>query len=165
MSDDTFLTPDSLRERCVPAGDPPPVIPASDRRQYDALFDPGTRLPKRALLLDRIGVAIVRARRVHRQVALLVLRNIRPRPATARVDTRDIAQALQCRLRHDDTVARLGESTVVVVCNTIDADDDVELIVRRILETMGTVCRVGVTLSGQQENAEHLLADALAGLS
>jgi hypothetical protein len=154
MSDITLLSAGKLMR----------AIPACDRRQYDALFESGTRLPRLALLVDRIAVAIARARRIHRQVALLVLSDIRAGWSTAPVNNQDVALMLQCRLRHDDTVACVGDS-VVVVCNAIDDDNDAELIVRRVLEILNTICRVGVTFSGQQENAEHFLADALGHFS
>ena len=57
MSDITLLVPEGARPRTLGGGDAPRFIPEFDRRQYEALFDPGTRLPKRALLMA--GLALV----------------------------------------------------------------------------------------------------------
>ena len=109
MSDVTVLTPKRLPKH-APAAEPGPLlVPEFDRRQYEALFEPGTRLPKRALLIDRVGVAILRARRINRFVAVMVLSNIRSCTMNSAVDVKTVAQMLQYRLRPDDTVARVGD--------------------------------------------------------
>lgn len=165
MSDITLLVPEGSRPRTLVGGDAPRFIPEFDRRQYEALFDPGTRLPKRALLIDRVGVAILRARRINRFVAVLVLSNIRSCTASGEIDIQAVAQMLQSRLRPDDTVARVGDSALVAVCNAIDSDDDARMIAQRMMENTGIVCRIGITFSGAQQNPEIVLARALEHLS
>jgi GGDEF domain-containing protein len=165
MPDVTVLTPKRSPERARRAEAAPLLIPEFDRRQYEALFEPGTRLPKRALLIDRVGVAISRARRINRFVAVMVLSNIRSCTAASAVDMQATAQLLQCRLRPDDTVARIGDSVLVAVCNAINSDEDARLVARRMMEDTGIVCRIGITLSGEQHNPEVVLARALQHLS
>ena len=164
MSDVTVLTPKRSTKR-APVAAAAPLIPEFDRRQYEALFDPGTRLPKRALLIDRVGVAILRARRINRFVAVMVLSNIRSCTATSAIDLQAVAQMLQCRLRTDDTVARVGDSVLVVVCNAVDTDDNARLLAQRMMEGTGIVCRIGITLSAEQQDPEIVLAHALEHLS
>jgi GGDEF domain-containing protein len=164
MSDVTVLDPKRSFKRATDAAGEL-LIPEFDRRQYEALFDPGTRLPKRALLIDRVGVAILRARRINRFVAVIVLSNIRSCTATPAIDMRAVAQMLQFRLRPDDTIARVGDLALVAVCNSVDTEDNARLLAQRMTEDTGIVCRIGVTLSGKQQDPETLLARALEHLS
>ncbi len=140
-------------------------IPELDRQQYEALFEPGTRMPRRALLLDRIAIALLRARRCNLLVAVLVFSDIQSRAGTCALDLERVARVLQSELRPDDTVARAGDSALVLVCNTIKADEDARLIAHRLLETAGIACRVEITFSGEQQDAEMFLTRALEHLS
>jgi hypothetical protein len=71
------------------------------------LFHPGSRIPRRDLLLDRIDIALHQAQRDNCFVALLVMGDIDsgadPRSA---VDLSNLAQLLEPMMRPDDTVAR-----------------------------------------------------------
>ena len=165
MSDVTVLTPNRSTKRARVPEPAPTFVPEFDRRQYEALFEPGTRLPKRALLVDRVGVAILRARRVDRFVAVMVLSNLRSCNATSPIDMKAVAQMLHLRLRTDDTVARVGDSVLVVVCNAVDTDDNARLLAQRMMEGTGIVCRIGITLSDEQQDPEIVLARALEHLS
>ena len=59
------------------------LLPDVELRQYEeTLFELETRMPRRALLLDRIDVALQRAVRTNRLVALIVLSDFAPPPVT-----------------------------------------------------------------------------------
>jgi hypothetical protein len=160
MPDVTFLVPKGVSPRVSVGGDARPLPSDLEARQCEALRDPPTRLPLSALLIDRVAVAIARAQRANRCVAVLVLSNIRCTPSRA-VDLRSIAQTLQQRLRADDTVAQVGDSALVVVCDAIETDEEARRIARRLMESTGIVCRIGITLSGAQVDPEQVVARVL----
>jgi GGDEF domain-containing protein len=165
MPDVTYLVPKGASPRVVIGGDKAPNLPDFDRRQGEGLRDPVTALPLTALLLDRVAVAIVRAQRANRRIAVLVLSNIRSCTAINTVDLRSLAQVLQRRLRPEDTVALVGDSALVVVCDAIVSDEEARRIARRMTEDTGIVCRIGITLSGAQRDPELVVARALEHLS
>jgi GGDEF domain-containing protein len=165
MPDVTFLVPRGASPRVSVGAAERPSPSDLDARQYEALRDPPTRLPLSALLIDRVAVAIARARRVNRCVAVLVLSNIRSCTPSLRLDLRSLAQTLQHRLRPDDTVARVGDSALVVVCDAIETDEEARRIARRMMEDTGIVCRIGITLSGAQLDPDLVVARALEYLS
>ena len=134
MPDVTFLVPKGASPRVSVGGDARPLPSDLEARQYEALRDPPTRLPLSALLIDRVAVAIARAQRANRCVAVLVLSNIRSCTPSITVDLRGLAQTLQHRLRPDDTVARVGDSALVVVCDAIGTDEEARRIARRVME-------------------------------
>ncbi len=134
-------------------------------RQYESLRDPPTRLPLSALLIDRVAVAVARAQRANRCVAVLVLSNIRSCTPSITVDLRDLAHMLQHRLRPDDTVAAVGNAALVVVCDAVGTDEEARRIARRVMEDTGVVCRIGITLSGAAVDPELVVARALDYLS
>jgi len=164
MPDVTFLVPKSTSVR-VSVADARPLRPELEARQYQALRDPPTSLPLSALLIDRVAVAIARAERANRCVAVLVLSNIRSCTSSNTVDLRSLAQTLQRRLRPDDTVARVGDAALVLVCDAIGSDEEARRIARRVMESTGIVCRIGITLSRAQVDPEVVVARALTYLS
>lgn len=165
MPDVTFLVPKGVATRGSVDGDVRPLPSDLDARRYEALRDPPTRLPLSALLIDRAAVAIARAQRANRCVAVLVLSNIRSCTPSIRLDLRSLARTLQQRLRPDDTVARVGDSALVVVCDAIGTDEEARRIARRMTEDTGIVCRIGITLSGAQLDPELVVHRALEYLS
>jgi GGDEF domain-containing protein len=165
MPDVTYLVPKDVSSRVVIGRDKPANIAEFDRRQGGALRDPGTALPLTALLIDRVAVAILRARKSNRCIAVLVLSNIRSCTATSTVDLESLARELQRRVRLGDTVARVGDSALVIVCDGIDGDDEARRIARRMTDGTGIVCRIGITFSGAQHDPELVVARALDHLS
>jgi GGDEF domain-containing protein len=137
------------------------VVPASERAQYAALFDPVTRLPGWALLVDRVNVALLRSQRLNRQVAVLVLRDIKASAGTS-LALGDLAAKLHAALRPDDTIAQIGDRTLVAVCNDLSDDEQARRIAGRLLETSDVVCHLRITLSGRDHDAEVVLARALS---
>jgi GGDEF domain-containing protein len=136
------------------------VIPSEDCAQYEALFDPATRLPRWALLLDRTEVALARAQRVNRKVAVFVLDDVQSFSG-ALPDMARFVVALQGKVRSDDTIARVAERTFVVVCNNIGRDKDAALVAQRLVQHTDVVCRLGIALSGAGDDAPTLLSSAV----
>jgi GGDEF domain-containing protein len=165
MPDVTYLVPKGTAPRVVVGGDQSPGVSDFDRRRGDALRDPPTALPLTALLIDRVAVAISRARRANRCIAVLVLSNIRSCTASSTVDLPSLARVLQGRLRAEDTVALAGDSALVIVCDAIDSDEEARRIARRMTDGTGIVCRIGISFSGAQHNPELVVARALEHLS
>ncbi|MFI5047206.1 MAG: hypothetical protein ACHQIG_09085 [Acidimicrobiia bacterium] len=132
------------------------MVPADACRTYESLFDPETRLPGWVLLLDRTTVALTRAARNGTQVLVAVIH--RPRThAGRRADMHLTAQAIRSQLRRDDTIARVDDDTLVVVCNDLEADTDAAQVARRFVAHAKVTCDLGITLSGGHDDARSLL--------
>jgi hypothetical protein len=136
-------------------------VPERHRKDFESLFHPGTRMPLPALLLDRIDGALLRARRVNGSIALLMIGEIEPDSADTTVDLNAVARALESAMRPGDTIARgPGDSTLVVVCNTISCAADAEMIAARLVDKAALTCRIQSTFSGDDRDAAVLLARA-----
>ena len=131
-----------------------------ERARYETLLDSLTGLPRWGLLIDRTAVAIARAERAGTEVAVFVVEQ--PHFADRAYDVLRVVQALQERLRPDDTLARIGEQRFAIVCNDIRADQDAAQVARRLVYDSGLTCAgLGVALSGTDERPEHVIARAL----
>ncbi|MGH9125393.1 MAG: diguanylate cyclase domain-containing protein [Acidimicrobiales bacterium] len=116
---------------------------ASDERlTYLALHDPLTGLANRRLLLDRLAMALVRAGRSGRQVAVLYLdldhfKAINDSLGHEQGDhlLRDTAARLGRLVRESDTLARLGGDEFVLIADDLAGKEDAESIARRIIGT------------------------------
>jgi hypothetical protein len=128
--------------------------------EYDRLFDRETGLVRWPLLMDRTTVALSRAKRAERGVAVFVLENPRSFDGTA-PEFADFAVRLRERVRPDDTVARAAPRTFVIVCNDIVADEDAAGVARRLVLGAGVLCRLGVALASPEDSAGSLLDRAL----
>lgn len=104
-----------------------------------ALHDPVTGLPERALLLDRIALALARARRAHGEVAVLLLaideldamRATLGAEPTDRV-LREFAERVLRAVRDTDTVARFGPNDFAVLCDGVQDRDTLMIVAGRI---------------------------------
>jgi diguanylate cyclase (GGDEF)-like protein/PAS domain S-box-containing protein len=108
--------------------------------RYLANYDALTGLPNRALLLERLGRAIVRARRQETRVAVVFIdldrfKDINDSLGHAAGDRllKAAATRLQTTIGAADTVARLGGDEFTVVLEDIDGLATVERIAREIL--------------------------------
>jgi len=112
---------------------------------YQALYDPLTGLPNRALLDDRLGQALATARRAGNIVAVLfvdldtfkVVNDLFGHHVGDQL-LRQMAERLAAARRSSDTVARFGGDEFVVVCPDV--------------KTSAAACRI----------AEHLLSELAA---
>ena len=121
------------------------------------LLDPVTRLPDPALLLDRVEMALARARRDRGRVAVFVLYDV---AGTEGPGIREVGDRLQSVVRPDDTVSRVAGRTFVVVCNHTDTDAAADTIGARLLDHVGRGCRMGRALGTAEDDARDLLAAA-----
>jgi GGDEF domain-containing protein len=133
-----------------------------ERAHYDNLFDPISGLPTGWMLLfDRLEMALARSRRTGYVVAVFVLD--RPRLLSEeRIDFGYAVQSLRRQLRDDDTLAKIGEDRLVIVCADIVDDAEAATFARRIVHDSGVTCSLGVALSSAGDSSSLLLARAVA---
>jgi len=72
-----------------------------------------------------------------------------------------VVRALRPRLRPDDTIARIGDRRLAVVCTDVRTDVDAAQILRRMLVEIGVSCRMGVAVGTAADTAEELIGRAL----
>jgi diguanylate cyclase (GGDEF)-like protein/PAS domain S-box-containing protein len=122
------------------------------RLAHEATHDPLTGLPNRTLFLDRLGVALSRAERTGRRVAVLFcdLDQFKVVNDSLGHGAGDqllclLADRLRSTIRPGDTVARFGGDEFVVLCDDLTEHDDATLIAERIGAAVRQPCRVGST--------------------
>jgi diguanylate cyclase (GGDEF)-like protein/PAS domain S-box-containing protein len=145
---------------------------------HQALHDHLTGVSNRALLADRLGLALSRASRHQSEVAVLFIdlddfKGVNDRWGHEGGDEVLVAVArrLEAAVRPSDTVARYGGDEFVAVCEEISADDALEF-ARRISAAVRTPialergaqvtisASVGVALGGGADRAELLIRNA-----
>lgn len=111
-----------------------------ERLRYDALHDYLTRLPNRALLNDRLEMAIARTKRTHIPYSVMILdldefKQINDTQGHVAGDDLLVAVAdrLKMCVRVNDTVARLGGDEFIILLENIEKDDAVFNTCDRIL--------------------------------
>lgn len=132
---------------------------------HQALHDPLTGLPNRALLLDRLAQAAARAGREPAPLALLFLDLDRFKEVNDRLGHRagdDLLKAVANRLvavvRPGDTVARFGGDEFVVLCENMPGQEQAVDLAERIVDVLGRP----VTISGQEMSATASIGIVLA---
>ncbi|WP_126447055.1 EAL domain-containing protein [Sulfuricystis multivorans] len=115
----------------------------ADSLVHRAHFDPLTQLPNRALLADRLVMALAQARRDGRRgaVALLDLDGFKPVNDTwgHAVGDRvliEVANRLRATLRETDTIARLGGDEFVLVLSGAAEEHDYLQLLGRVLAAL-----------------------------
>ena len=111
--------------------------------QHQAFHDALTKLPNRALLLDRLEQALARARRRPAGTAVLFMDLDRFKwvndslghPAGDRLIIA-AAERLRSAVRPGDTVARLGGDEFVVLCEELSAEDNALALAGRIVASL-----------------------------
>jgi diguanylate cyclase (GGDEF)-like protein/PAS domain S-box-containing protein len=153
---------------------------AEERLAHAALHDALTGLPNRALILDRAGQMLARARRGNLSVAALFidLDNFKDINDSLGHEAGDrlliaVAQRFGAMLRASDTVGRLGGDEFVVLTESATADAGPELVAERIQSVLREPfsiegydhtslvmsASVGIAI-GVRESASELLRDA-----
>ena len=137
-----------------PTATPDPVV------AYDDL----TGLPGRAILFDRIGVALARAERDARCVVVVLadvdaMKDINDSFGHSVGDEvlQGVARALSAHVRPSDTVARLGGDEFVVLIDGLDETDTVEQVAKRLRDA---VCQTPI-----EADAAGLAVTASFGLA
>ncbi|MDX6700730.1 MAG: hypothetical protein QOF26_956, partial [Baekduia sp.] len=133
--------------------------------RFQALHDPLTKLPNRALLLDRLRLALARGRREGRWVALLYLdlddfKNVNDSLGHAAGDAllRELAVRLADVLRPSDTLARLAADEFAILCEGLEEVAESATIAERLLAVVGRA----VTVAGVELRPTASLGIALA---
>ncbi len=150
------------------------------RLEEIAHYDVLTGLPNRALLADRLYVAMVQARRSQRPLAVVYVdlddfKAVNDRHGHDAGDRLLVAVAgrLRASLRAGDTVARLGGDEFVVVVTECSEPGDSEALVERLLaavreplpvagHSLRVTASLGVTFfpQGEEVDADQLLRQA-----
>ena len=154
---------------------------AEEALAHQALHDGLTGLPNRALLLDRLGHALDRARRDDSAVAVLavdvdnfkVINDSLGHEAGNQLLV-DMAGRIQTAVRKADTVARFGGDEFVVLCEQAGEEGAVQLAeriaaeARRPLVTDGqelmVTTSIGIAVAAQGRTPESVLRDADAAM-
>ncbi|HEY8215587.1 MAG TPA: EAL domain-containing protein, partial [Acidimicrobiia bacterium] len=153
---------------------------AEDRLEHQAFHDPLTGLPNRALLLDRLGQALLRLARNAGDVAVLFLDIDRFKVINDSLghDAGDellieIARRIESSLQAADTVARFGGDEFVVVCERLHGEADAGVVAERLARALSepvtlshggvvvATASIGIALArGPHDRPETLLRDA-----
>jgi diguanylate cyclase (GGDEF)-like protein len=150
---------------------------------HQALHDPLTGLPNRTLFLDRLELALARARRSPGAIAVLFLDIDRFKVINDSLghDSGDrllmeAAARLQSALRPGDTVARFGGDEFTVLCDDVDGEREAVSIAERLANAIAApigleeteafvTASVGIALSsGPATRPEALIRDADAAM-
>ncbi|MGZ4236629.1 MAG: sensor domain-containing protein [Solirubrobacteraceae bacterium] len=146
---------------------------------YQALHDPLTGLPNRALFLDRLQISLANSRRRRGTVAVLFLDIDNFKVINDSLGHRAgdellsmVATRISAALRPGDTVARFGGDEFVVLAEQISGVQDAVVIAERISSTFNepfslelgdnfVSASIGIALSGSSpEDAEDLIRGA-----
>ena len=156
---------------------------AEEALAHQALHDPLTGLPNRALLLDRLTQALLRLERSHSAVGLLfvdidrfkVVNDSLGHPAGDQM-LLAMARRLQSTLRVGDTLARFGGDEFVILCEGLTGEVEALGMADRIGEAMAqplswgggelvVTVSIGIGLaSSSLVSADCLLRDADAAM-
>jgi diguanylate cyclase (GGDEF)-like protein/PAS domain S-box-containing protein len=153
---------------------------AEQRLLHDAFHDALTSLPNRALFMDRLGIAVERAKR-HDKYAFAVLfmdldrfKDVNDSLGHLMGDDMLVSTSklLKAGLRPTDTVARLGGDEFVILLEDITGINDATLVADRVQKELGSSivlndrvvfasASIGIVLSSTgYSRAEEVLRDA-----
>jgi diguanylate cyclase (GGDEF)-like protein len=105
---------------------------------HQALHDPLTQLPNRALILDRLEQAVARLGRDNTRLAVLLVDldrfkqlNAARGPETGDAVLIEVARRLRRSVRMGDTVGRIGGDQFLVLCVAMNGEADASAMARR----------------------------------
>jgi diguanylate cyclase (GGDEF)-like protein/PAS domain S-box-containing protein len=149
-----------------------------ERLRYQAFHDALTGLPNRALLHDRVDLALARAEREKSHVTVMLLDvddfkviNDSLGHAVGDEVLVELAGRLRSILRSNETVARMGGDEFVIVTESIRAQSEVCAVAKRVLSVFAEPFTIagrkrtatgslGIALSRDGAGASNLLRDA-----
>jgi diguanylate cyclase (GGDEF)-like protein len=112
-------------------------------KEHQALHDALTGLPNRTLFQDRIGQALLSARRDGSEAAVLLMDLDRFKEINDTLGhhagdalLRELSERLRTKLRSSDTVARLGGDEFGILLARVASMTDLEDVIRRIREAV-----------------------------
>ncbi len=115
----------------------------SERNQYLAFHDALTGLPNRALLADRLTLALARCRREKTGLGVLFVDLDRFKDVndflghhTGDRLLETVARRLKSCVRDEDTIARVGGDEFVLVLNRISSETDARIVSEKILKAI-----------------------------
>ena len=121
-----------------------------ERLDYVAHHDPLTSLPTRALLRDRLGVAIEHATRASMSLAVLLInldnfKRVNDSLGHQAGDTvlREMATRLRSCIRKSDTVARMGGDEFIVLLSELNNPNDAEDVAIKLLDAITEPLLIG----------------------
>jgi diguanylate cyclase (GGDEF)-like protein/PAS domain S-box-containing protein len=156
---------------------------AEDAIRHQAMHDPLTGLPNRALFNDRLEHAMRRRTRMTGYVAVMIVdldgfKNVNDSLGHLAGDSLLIAVAnrFTTSLRGFDTIARLGGDEFAILVDDLDTADQAGIVAQRVLDALedplplpdqevAIGASVGVALTDQSDTrADRILADADAAM-
>jgi diguanylate cyclase (GGDEF)-like protein len=110
-----------------------------------AFHDPLTGLPNRALFNDRLDMAMARAKRGRKKIAVMMLdldkfKSINDKFGHEAGDKllKSVAGRLEDALRKSDTIARMGGDEFIIIVPEMDRTGDVTVVVNKIIALFHT---------------------------
>ena len=143
---------------------------------HDALYDLLTGLPKRALFMDRVGIALLRrSRRKDQSCGVLLVdldRFKEIRDALGAVPAEEllvaVAERLRTALRPQDSASRVGAEEFAILVENILEAGDLEIVASRVLqeierpyEIFGNIVKASASVGVAIAGAEHTTAETL----
>ena len=123
---------------------------AAQRMEFQAYHDLLTALPNQSLAIDRLNVALARARRHQQPAAVMVvdldhfeLVNTTFGHGIADGLLREIADRLANAVRGEDTVCRFGSDEFMVVLAEMSSETDAAIAAQRILDAISVPVQIG----------------------
>jgi diguanylate cyclase (GGDEF)-like protein/PAS domain S-box-containing protein len=140
-----LLDDPAVRGVVVTSRDVTERVRMQERMEHQALHDPVTALPNRALFMDRLGLALTRAERAQDGVAVIVLDidgfkvcNDTYGHAVGDEVLAAVGSRVQAAVRPEDTVARTGGDELAVCCENVRNREVAEDIAARINAALGS---------------------------
>lgn len=151
----------------------------SDKLEHEVNYDHLTKIPNRALLMDRLGQSLLQAKREENEFALFFMDLDEFKPINDEFGHKygdlvlqKVAQRLTEALRESDTVARLGGDEFAAIVHNVKDEEDIISLAENLIELVGKSMHIEgktlkITLSVGIAFCKHskLSADELLSLA